>query len=333
MLGDMSQHTSPLSSDVPAPEDGDTDLPSLAAEGQGTGTFTLLGQTVAARRLETGLHVVATPIGNLSDITVRALETLAGAGLIACEDTRMTRRLTERYGITTHLVPYHDHNGASMRPKLLARLAAGEAIALVSDAGTPLVSDPGYKLVVEAAAAGFRIHPVPGASALLAALVTAGLPTDRFLFDGFLPQKGGQRRNRIAELAPLPSTLVLYETGPRLADSLADLAEGLGDRPAAVCRELTKAFEETRRGPLSELAAHYAEAGAPRGEIVLVIGPPLEAPAADDDVDAALARALAVHSLKDAVAAVTAATGRPKREVYARALALTKGGADGDGTD
>ncbi|WP_341991319.1 16S rRNA (cytidine(1402)-2'-O)-methyltransferase [Azorhizobium sp. AG788] len=291
----------------------------------GTPAFTLAGVRVPARRLEAGLHVVATPIGNLGDITVRALETLAGATIIACEDTRMSRRLTERYGITTHLVAYHDHNGASMRPKLLAKLALGEAIALVSDAGTPLVSDPGYKLVVEAAAAGIRIHPVPGASALLAALVTAGLPTDRFLFDGFLPPKPGQRRNRIAELSRLPSTLVLYETGPRLADSLKDLAAGLGPRPAAVCRELTKAHEEVRRGLLPELAAHYEQAGAPRGEIVLVIGPPLEAPAADDDVDAALARVLGDHSLKDAVAAVTAATGRPKREVYARALALTQG--------
>ncbi|MGU3495537.1 16S rRNA (cytidine(1402)-2'-O)-methyltransferase [Xanthobacteraceae bacterium A53D] len=317
----------PAADDLPA--DDITELPPAATGTEGERTFTLLGRTAAARRLDAGLHVVATPIGNLGDITVRALETLAGAGLVACEDTRMTRRLMDRYGITTPLVPYHDHNGASMRPKLMARLAAGEAVALVSDAGTPLVSDPGYKLVVEAAQLGFRIHPLPGASALLAALVTAGLPTDRFLFDGFLPQKGGQRRNRIAELAPLPTTLVLYETGPRLAESLADLAEGLGNRPAAVCRELTKAFEEVRRGPLLDLAAHYGEAGAPKGEIVLVIGPPLEEAAGDDDVDAALTRALAEHSLKDAVAAVTAATGRPKREVYARALALSKGdGAD-----
>ena len=288
-------------------------------------TFSLAGTTVPAARLAPGLHVVATPIGNLGDITVRALETLAGADMIACEDTRMTRRLTDRYGIAAPLIAYHDHNGASMRPRILARLAAGEAIALVSDAGTPLVSDPGYKLVVEAAEIGHRIHPLPGASALLAALVTAGLPTDRFLFDGFLPPKPGQRRNRIAELKPLPATLVLYETGPRLAESLADLADGLGPRRAAVCRELTKAFEEVRRGPLPELAAHYAEAGAPKGEIVLVVGPPLEEAAPDDDVDAALARALADHSLKDAVTAVTALTGRPKRDVYARALALTQG--------
>ncbi len=291
--------------------------------------YVLAGTRLFANRPAPGLHVVATPIGNLGDIGLRALEILAGADVIACEDTRMTHRLTDRYGIETQLIPYHDHNGASMRPKILARLAAGAAVALVSDAGTPLVSDPGYKLVVEAADAGFKIHPVPGASALLAALVAAGLPTDRFLFDGFLPPRDGQRRNRITELKPIPATLVLYESGPRLAESLADLADILGNRPAAVCRELTKAFEEVRRSDLATLAAHYAEAGAPKGEIVLVIGPPAEEIAQDDDVDAALARALADLSLKDAVTAVTGLTGRPKREVYARALALTRTDSDG----
>ncbi|WP_127088187.1 16S rRNA (cytidine(1402)-2'-O)-methyltransferase [Aquabacter cavernae] len=288
-------------------------------------TYLIAGTRQFAARPAPGLHVVATPIGNLGDISVRALETLAGADVIACEDTRMTRRLTDRYAIEAPLIPYHDHNGASMRPRILARLAAGDAVALVSDAGTPLVSDPGFKLVVEAAEAGHRIHPIPGPSALLAALVAAGLPTDRFLFDGFLPPRDGQRRNRIAELKAIPATLVLYETGPRLAESLADLAEGLGPRPAAVCRELTKAFEEVRRSDLAALAAHYATASTPKGEIVLVIGPPQEAAAQDGDVDAALTRALADHSLKDAVAAVAGATGRPKRDVYARALALTRG--------
>lgn len=293
-------------------------------------SFTLAGTSLPAARLAPGLHVVATPIGNLGDITVRALETLAGADIIACEDTRMTRRLTDRYGIDVPLISYHDHNGASMRPKLLARLAGGQALALVSDAGTPLISDPGYKLVVEVAEAGHRIFPLPGASALLAALVAAGLPTDRFLFDGFLPPKPGQRRNRITELSRIPSTLVLYETGPRLAESLADLAEILGPRRAAVCRELTKTFEEVRRGPLPELAAQYAGERDPKGEIVLVVGPPVEQAAQDDDVDAALARALAEHSLKDAVAAVSALTGRHKREVYARALALSQAGETAD---
>ena len=302
-------------------------LPAMAhsAAPAAARTFLIAGTTVTAPSLAPGLHVVATPIGNLGDITIRALETLAGADVIACEDTRISRRLMERYAIATPLVPYHDHNGASARPKLLARLAAGERVALISDAGTPLVSDPGYKLVVEAAAAGHTVHPLPGPSALLAALVAAGLPTDCFLFDGFLPAKAGQRRNRLAALASVPASLVFYESGPRLAESLADLAAGLGDRPAAVCRELTKTFEEVRRGTLSSLAAHYAGTEPPRGEIVLVVGPPLEEAAGDADVDAALARALAERSLKDAVAAVSALTGRPKREVYARALTLSEG--------
>ncbi|MEP9354962.1 16S rRNA (cytidine(1402)-2'-O)-methyltransferase [Xanthobacter sp. KR7-65] len=288
-------------------------------------TFLLAGTTLPAPRLAPGLHVVATPIGNLADVTVRALETLAAADVIACEDTRISRRLLDRYAIATPLVPYHDHNGASARPKLLARLAAGERVALISDAGTPLVSDPGFKLVVEAAEAGLTVHPVPGASALLAALMAAGLPTDCFLFDGFLPPKAGQRKNRVAALATVPATLVFYETGPRLAESLANLSATLGPRKAAVCRELTKAFEEVRRGDLPALAAHYAGLEAPKGEIVLVVGPPLEEAAGDADVDAALARALRDTSLKDAVAAVAAMTGRPKREVYARALALSEG--------
>lgn len=289
-------------------------------------SFTLFGTVLPAPAIAPGLHVVATPIGNLGDVTVRALESLAGADVIACEDTRITRRLIDRYGIETQLVPYHDHNGASARPRLLARLAAGERVALVSDAGTPLVSDPGFKLVVEAAEAGHTVHPIPGASALLAALVAAGLPTDCFLFDGFLPPKAGQRKHRIAALANVPGTLVFYESGPRLAESLADLAAGLGNRRAAVCRELTKAFEEVRRAPLGDLSAHYAAIDAPKGEIVIVVGPPLEEAAADSEVDAALARALKEGSLKDAVATVTAMTGRPKREVYARALLLTGAG-------
>ncbi|MFS8036041.1 16S rRNA (cytidine(1402)-2'-O)-methyltransferase [Xanthobacter sp. AM11] len=322
------------------PHEQHATLPDLAAPDadarpSGRRTFQLAGTVIAAPSLGPGLHVVATPIGNLGDVTVRALETLAAADVIACEDTRISRRLLERYGIATPLVPYHDHNGASARPKLMARLAAGHRVALISDAGTPLVSDPGFKLVVEAAETGHKVHPVPGASAVLAALVAAGLPTDCFLFDGFLPAKGGQRKNRIATLAAVPATLVFYESGPRLADSLLDLSERLGPRRAAVCRELTKAFEEVRRGDLPALAAHYAAADAPKGEIVLVIGPPLEEAAGDDAVDAALARALKDSSLKDAVATVTGLTGRPKREVYARALALTEGRAgtappDGD---
>src|SRR5438270_817351 len=204
------------------------------------GRYILNGQPIAAPALAGGLYLVATPIGNLRDVTLRALEVLAAADLIACEDTRVTRKLLDHYGITAPLTPYHDHNAATARPKLLARLAAGAAVALVSDAGTPLVSDPGFKLVRAACEAGHAVTALPGPSAVLAALAVAGLPTDRFLFEGFLPPKQAQRRSRIAELARIPATLVLFESGPRIAAALADLADGLGAREAAVCRELTK---------------------------------------------------------------------------------------------
>jgi 16S rRNA (cytidine1402-2'-O)-methyltransferase len=278
-------------------------------------------------RLAPGLHVVATPIGHLGDVTLRALATLKAADLVLCEDTRVTHKLLDRYGLAPKLHAYHDHNAAAVRPKVLAQLAAGAAIALVSDAGTPLVSDPGYKLVAEALEAGLRVYPVPGASALLAALVAAGLPTDRFFFEGFLPPKSGQRKNRLNEIAAIPATMVFYETGPRLEASLRDLAEVFGARSAAVCRELTKTFEETRRGMLDELAAHYEKAGAPKGEIVIVVAPP--DPDANkispDELDARLKQALKRGSLKDAVAEVSDETGMKKREVYARALALADG--------
>ena len=278
--------------------------------------------------LAPGLHVVATPIGHLGDITLRALATIAAADLVLCEDTRVTRKLLDRYGLAPPLLAYHDHNAAEVRPRILQRLARGAAVALVSDAGTPLISDPGYKLVAAAIEAGNRVYPIPGASALLAALVAAGLPSDRFYFEGFLPPKAGQRRNRIAELVEISATLVLYETGPRLADSLADLANGLGARPAAMCRELTKAFEEVRRGTLEELAAHFAKAGKPKGEIVLVIAPPDDSArkVSPEELDILLKRALARGSLKDAVAEVTGETGLKRREVYARALVLAEDG-------
>jgi 16S rRNA (cytidine1402-2'-O)-methyltransferase len=291
-----------------------------------TRSYLLNGQPVAAPALTPGLHVVATPIGNLRDVTLRALEVLAAADLIACEDTRVTRKLTDRYGIATPLTPYHDHNAAEARPKLIARLAAGAAIALVSDAGTPLVSDPGFKLVRAAREAGLSVTTLPGASAVLAALTVAGLPTDRFFFEGFLPAKEGQRRSRIAELARIPATLVLFETGPRLAGALADLAAGLGPRDGAICRELTKLHEEVRRGELATLARDIAGAAEPRGEIILVVAPPDPQAAAGDvaDLDALLRRALERVSVKDAVGEVAAVTGRPRREIYQRALALAK---------
>ncbi len=241
------------------------------------GTYAIAGRVVTAPPPAPGLHVVATPIGHLGDVTLRALETLAGADLVACEDTRVTAKLFERYMIRTRRVAYHEHNAAEMRPKLMERLTAGASIALVSDAGTPLVSDPGFKLVEAVREAGLPVIPVPGASAVLAALVAAGLPTDRFFFEGFLPAKSAARRTRLAAIGAVPATIVAFETGPRLAEALSDVAAALPDRTVAVCRELTKTFEEVVRGAPAELAGRYADV-APKGEIVLVIGPPAPAP-------------------------------------------------------
>jgi len=272
---------------------------------------------------------VATPIGNLDDVSLRALATLRAADVVACEDTRVTGRLMARHGLRTPLVAYHDHNAARQRPRLLERLARGERVALVSDAGTPLVSDPGYKLVQAAIAAGVPVTAVPGPSAPLAALVLSGLPSDRFLFAGFLPARAAARRTALRELAATPATLILFESAGRLAAALADMATVLGARPAAVARELTKLFEEVRRGTLPELAEHYAAAGRPLGEVVIVVGPPAAAAASDAalELDAVLADALARLSLRDAVAAAAAATGRPRRDVYARALELSRAAA------
>lgn len=286
--------------------------------------YALSGTTVEAPRQASGLYLVATPIGNLGDISLRALETLAAADCIACEDTRVTRKLTERYGIGSSLTAYHEHNAAEALPRILARLAEGQAVALVSDAGTPLISDPGYRLVRAAVEAGHAVTALPGASAVLAALSLAGLPTDRFFFEGFLPPKQGARQKRIAELITLPATLVLFESGPRLAASLADLAAGLGARNASVCRELTKLHEEIRRGDLTTLANDYAQGGETRGEIVIVIAPPPDEATADADVDDLLRQALGRVSVKDAVGEVALATGRARREVYQRALELSK---------
>ncbi len=293
-------------------------------------SYLLAGREVAAPAIAAGLHIVATPIGNLADVTIRALQTLAGAAVIACEDTRVTRRLIDHYGIATPLIAYHEHNAATMRPKILARLAAGDAVALVSDAGTPLVSDPGFKLVREAREAGFAVTALPGASAVLAALTLAALPTDRFFFEGFLPAKDAARRTRLGELARVPATLIVFETGPRVAASLTALAEIFGAREAAVCRELTKLHEEVRRGDLASLAHAYAEGAETRGEFVVVVGPPAAAPpVATDALDDLLRRALATASLKDAVEAVVAATGHKRRLVYQRALSLTKEAENG----
>jgi 16S rRNA (cytidine1402-2'-O)-methyltransferase len=274
---------------------------------------------------------VATPIGNLGDITVRALETLAGVDIIACEDTRITRRLTERYAISAQLKPYHEHNAALARPKILERLAQGAAIALVSDAGTPLISDPGFKLVREVSAAGYPVIALPGPSSVLAALSVAALPTDRFFFEGFLPPKETARRARLAELARIDATLVMFESGNRVQDTLADLARLMGGRDAAICREMTKLHEDIRRAPVSQLALS-ADTLETRGEFVLVIGPPAGAPImAGDELDDLLRSQLKRDSVKDAVAHAVELSGRPRREIYARALELAKQAEDEDG--
>jgi 16S rRNA (cytidine1402-2'-O)-methyltransferase len=287
--------------------------------------FFVAGQEHHAPRQSPGLYLVATPIGNLRDITIRALETLAGADVIACEDTRVTQKLLNAYGIATRLTPYHEHNAAGARPKILERIAAGGAVVLVSDAGTPMISDPGYKLVRAAQDAGHAVTPVPGASAVLAALNIAGLPTDRFFFEGFLSAKATQRKTRIGELARIPATLVLFESGPRLPDALAALASGLGEREAAICRELTKLHEEARRGTLGALAREYENGAETRGEIVIVIAPPPDNEAPDAGaLDDIIRNSLKRLSLKDAVSEIAESTGVPRREVYQRALELSK---------
>jgi 16S rRNA (cytidine1402-2'-O)-methyltransferase len=268
--------------------------------------------------------VVATPIGNLGDITLRALETLAAAHIIACEDTRVTAKLLARHGIRTPTTRFDDHNAAQARPRLLARMNGGEAVALVSDAGTPLISDPGYSLVQAVIDASLAVIPIPGPSSVLAALSVAGLPTDRFLFAGFLPPKKPARTKELGGLAGQVATLVFLESPRRLAAALADMAQVFGPRPVTIGRELTKRFEELRRGTLDELAAHYAKAGAPKGEVVIVVGGAGPAPPpADDHVRALLAEALKTISVREAVKQVTGQTGLSRRRVYALALTLT----------
>ncbi len=272
-------------------------------------------------KLEPGLYIVATPIGNLSDLSPRAADVLGRADLIAVEDSRVTAKLLRHIGVRRPMAPYHDHNADKVRPGLIERMR-GEAVALVSDAGTPLISDPGYKLVRDARAAGVNIVTIPGPSAVVAALTLAGLPTDRFAFFGFLPAKVGARAAAIAEAASFRGTLAFYESGPRLAASLAALREGLGERDAAVAREISKRFEETVTGTLAALAARYADA-PPKGEIVIVVAPPGAAePAGEEEIDTALRSAMARLSPSRAAAEVATALGLPRRAVYERAQAL-----------
>lgn len=286
-------------------------------------TYKIGDMVMAARPLEPGLYLVATPIGNLRDISIRALETLAAADLIACEDTRTTRVLLDRYGIRTKTVSYHTHNEASSGVRLLEDLAAGKTVALVSDAGTPLVSDPGERIAASARAAGFRVIPIPGASAVLAALSIAGLPSERFLFEGFLPAKQGQRRSRLASLASLDVTLLFYEAPHRISETIADMASVFGEaRVAAVCRELTKTFEECVQGPLGELALRYPDGGTVKGEIVIVVAPPAQDVAGTLDVDELLRSMMKEMSASKAAAEASRLTGEPKGDLYKRILAF-----------
>jgi len=278
-----------------------------------------------ADSLAPGLHLVSTPIGNLGDITLRALAVLRSADRIYCEDTRVTARLLNHYGIHTPLESYHDHNGARVRPAVLAALRHGERVALVSDAGTPLISDPGYKLVRAALAEGLAVTAAPGASAAVTALVLSGLPPQAFLFTGFLPRQRSARRRALMQWTALKTSLVCYEAAPRLAATLADMAEILGPREAAVTRELTKLHEEVRRGPLAELAAHYSANGPPRGETVIVVGPPEATLPDSEDVDRRLRAALAEFGVREAATRLAAETGLGRAELYRRALAIRDG--------
>ena len=284
----------------------------------------IIGQSVMeAPPLPAALHLVATPIGNLADITIRALQTLAAADVVACEDTRVTRVLLDRYGMRRRLVAYHEHNAAEAGPKLIAALDSGQSVALCSDAGTPLVSDPGFRLVGQAVAAGHKVVPIPGASSTLAALSISGLPSDAFFFAGFLPAKDGQRRTRLDEVARFPGTLIFFESPRRLADSLKAMADVLGDRPATVARELTKTFEEARRATLGELALHYAEADTPKGEVVVCVGPPLDAEAPEgQDVDRLLLELARDMPAAKAAGEAAKMTGQPKQELFRRLVEL-----------
>lgn len=298
------------------------EIGSTAAAGQPVRGYHIGAHEISARPQAAGLYLVATPIGNLGDITLRALETLASADIIACEDTRVSRVLLDRYGITTRPYAYHEHNAERVGPKLMEALDAGKSVALISDAGTPLISDPGYRLSQTAIEADVPVIPIPGASAPMAALVASGLPSDAFLFAGFLPSKDKARRDRLAGFATTEATLMFFESPNRIAATLKSASDVLGpERTAAVCRELTKAYEEIRRGTLGELAAQY-EGENVRGEIVLVIGPGSTPLPSEDDVDALLAKLAADLPAGKAATEAARLTGLPRKELYSRLLAM-----------
>lgn len=280
-----------------------------------------------SKPLAPGLYLIATPIGNLGDISQRALQTLAACDVIACEDSRATARLLQHYGVHVPRIAYHEHSSPTMREAILQRLAEGQRVGLVSDAGTPLISDPGFKLVRDAIARGVYVSALPGPAAPLMALILSGLPCDRFFFQGFLPPKGAARRSLLASLAGIEATLIFFESARRLPKCLEDMAQMLGERPAAVARELTKMFEEVRRGALSTLRDYYLAEGPPKGEVVIVVGPKAQDNSGainhEKELDDRLRDALVSLRLKEAVAQVAAITGLPRKQVYARALSLT----------
>ena len=283
----------------------------------------VIGQTeIAARPLTPALYLVATPIGNLGDITLRALETLAAADHVACEDTRVTRVLLDRYCICQRPTAYHEHNASEAGKRLIEALENGRSVALVSDAGTPLVSDPGFRLVGKAQKRGIRVIPIPGASAVLAALTASGLPSDAFFFAGFLPAKERQKRKRLEEVKAIPGTLIFFESPRRLANTLGAMADVLGTRQAAIGRELTKAFEEIRTGTLAELALHYAEADTPKGEVVICVVPPEERAETANDVDKILLSLSDEMPTSKAAAEAARMTGGQKSTLYRRLLHL-----------
>ncbi len=274
------------------------------------------------------LYIVPTPIGHLSDMTFRAVEVLKQVALIACEDTRVSGKLLSHYDIDTPTLSYNDHNAGRQRPALIEKLLSGDSIALISDAGTPLVSDPGYKLVLEAIEQSIPVIPLPGASSVLTALCASGLPSDQFFFAGFLPHKEKARKDMIASLKAVPSSLIFLDSPKRLTASLQILHDLLGDRDAVIAREMTKLHEEFRRGPLRELAAHYNEQGAPKGEVVIVVGPEVLSVPSQEIIDKALQEALVLHSVKDAAALVSKQLSVSKSELYERALSLKHDGTD-----
>lgn len=282
------------------------------------------GDKIKKNKVTPGLYIVATPIGNLRDITLRALDILQAADLILCEDTRITRRLLQAYGIQKPLMAYHDHNADKVRPRIMSALASGQILAQVSDAGTPLISDPGYRLVRDCIVAGYKIHPIPGPSAPITALAAAGLPSDKFLFIGFLPTKKKARIDFIRQESSNTATLICFESPKRLTSSLSDIAEIWPDRQMVVARELTKMFEEFKRGSVRELAEHYKQVGNPKGEIVLLLEPLKQEEATEADLDQLLKDALVDHSLRDAAALVAEATGVARKKVYKRALDLNE---------